>query len=100
MNNFKYTYLLKYLHVGQISLVSEINICNQIFGTITSLSQKLQKLKKNFLIDAHYKTWAVFSDITKKLKYFLFFTQGAYWLDTVKFSIHVPFKFEQGLKFV
>ena len=48
MNNFKYTYLLKYLHVGWISLVSEINICNQIFGTFNSLSQKLQKLKKIF----------------------------------------------------
>ena len=48
MNNFKYTHLLKYLYVGQISFVSEINICNQIFGTITSLSQKLQKLKKKF----------------------------------------------------
>ena len=76
MNNFKYTYLLKYLHIGWISLVSEINICNQIYGTITSLFQKLQKLKK-LLIEAHYKSWAVFSDITKKWKYFLFFIQGA-----------------------
>ena len=65
MNNFKYTYLLKYLHVGQISLVSEINICSQIFSTITCLSQKLQKL-----IDAHYKTWVVFSDITKNVSIF------------------------------
>ena len=75
MNKFKYTYLLKYLHVGQIFFVLEINICNQIFGINTSLSQKHQKLKKKFLIDAHYKTWAVFSDITKNWKYFLFFTQ-------------------------
>ena len=65
MNNFKYTYLLKYLHVGWISFVSEINICNQIFGTITSFSQKLKKLKKKYSHNAHYKTWAVFSDITK-----------------------------------
>ena len=48
MNNFEYTYLLKYLHVGRISFVSEINTCNQIFGTITSLSQTLEKLKKKF----------------------------------------------------
>ena len=46
IKNYKYTYLLKYLHIVQISLVSEINIYNQIFGTITSLSQTLQKLKK------------------------------------------------------
>ena len=46
MNNFKYTHLLKYLHVGRISFVSEINICNQIFGKITSLSETLEKLKK------------------------------------------------------
>ena len=36
----------------------------QKIGTITSLSQTLQKLKKKFLIDAHYKNWSVFSDIT------------------------------------
>ena len=33
---------------------------SQKIGTITSLSQTLQKLKKKFLIDAHYKTWPVF----------------------------------------
>ena len=27
--------------------------------------QTLQKLKKKILIDAHYKTWSVFSDITR-----------------------------------
>ena len=41
IENYKYTYLLKYLHVVWISLVSEINIYNQIFGTITSLFQTL-----------------------------------------------------------
>ena len=76
MNNFKYTYLLKYLHVDWISLVSEINICNQIFGTITSLFQRLQKLKKKFLIDAHLKLGQYFLTLQKKWKYFLFFTQG------------------------
>ena len=50
IKKYKYTYLLKYLHVVRISLVSEINIYNQIFGTITSLSQTLQKLKKKVLI--------------------------------------------------
>ena len=48
IKNYKYPYLLKYLHIVRISLVSEINIYNQIFSTITSLSQTLQKLKKNF----------------------------------------------------
>ena len=48
IKNYKYTYLLKYLHLVRISLVSEINIYNQIFGTITSLSKTLQKLKKKF----------------------------------------------------
>ena len=56
---------LKYLCVGQLFLVSEVNICNQSFSTITSLSQKLQKLKKKFLMDARCKTWAVFSDNTR-----------------------------------
>ena len=66
IKNYIYTYLLKYLHVVRISLVSEINIYNQIFGTVTSLFQTLQKLKKKFFfIDAHYKTWSVFSDITR-----------------------------------
>ena len=68
IKNYKYTHLLKYLHVVQISLVSEINIYNQIFGTITSLSQTLQKLKKKFLMDAHYEiqyflTSHVFSEL-------------------------------------
>ena len=36
------------------------------------------KTKKNCLKEAHYKTWTVFSDVTKKWQYFLFFTQGAY----------------------
>ena len=39
--------------------------CNEIFGTNTSWSQKLPKLKKKLLIDTHYKTWAVFSDHTR-----------------------------------
>ena len=45
IKTYKYTYLLKYFHVVQISWVSAINIYNLIFGTITSLSQTLQKLK-------------------------------------------------------
>ena len=48
IKNYKFTYLLKYLYIVRISLVSEINIYNQIIGTITSLSQTLQKLKKKF----------------------------------------------------
>ena len=75
VKNFKYTYLLENLHICQISL--EMSIWYQIFGTSNILFWTLQKLKKNFLIDTHYKTWAVFSDITKKWKYFLNFPQGA-----------------------
>ena len=46
IKNYKYTYLMKYLHVARSAFVSEINIYNKVFGTITSLSQTLQKLKK------------------------------------------------------
>ena len=44
IKNYKNTYLLKYLRLARICLVSEINIYNQIFGTITNLSQTLKKL--------------------------------------------------------
>ena len=42
-----------------------MSIWYQFFGTSNILFPDTLKTKKKFLIDAHYKTWPVFSDIAR-----------------------------------